>query len=427
MRRKRYDNKELMTLAGSKTGAYDPEDPSQWRFVLEHGAPNDQTVAWVKSKTTHMSRSPFCVSERGTALWIQHLAADMGWKQQTARNVLNAVEKEGRIRLDHEHKRIWYVAGFEVQPAADSPKAKTDSNSVQSYVGPQVYEFIKSLPAEERKIREKQALTCKAWEEAMLADLMRSGRGIAERVKDTMFAGWGAKKKRIKKRAPQTPQMFQLKLMAAPEFVQSYDPEVAAELVQSMEPTLHGAKNGSHKPPAAAASLLSSDTDTDLKRSVGRSVVESSPEQDRPTDPIPFPSNLKPEDARVESIERLVTDKLGHLHDIPQRSLSLQVIGDMKGAPLEHLRAYLTPARIRKATSLGILRDYAQAVGRAWLAGEGARQRAADAQAASDAHAHQEARRGAQELLDDPRAGPEDKQLARQILGIDTKAAGGDG
>jgi hypothetical protein len=122
-----------------------------------------------------------------------------------------------------------------------------------------------------------------------------------------------------------------------------------------------------------------------------------------------------------------VTDQLPHLRDVPSLTLCRQIIDGLKGAPLEHLRAYIA-VRIRKTDRLGILRDYAQAVGRAWVREHGARQRAAEAREAHDASDREQARRVAQETLDDPRAGPEDKALANDLLGNRrSKKTGGGG
>jgi hypothetical protein len=158
-----------------------------------------------------------------------------------------------------------------------------------------------------------------------------------------------------------------------------------------------------------------------------RSVSRSSAESDRPTGPVPFPTELKPEDALIESIERLVADELPHLHDVPSQTLCRQIVDGLKGAPLEHMQA-LIRRKMKKIAELGLLRDLAQQVGRAWLREAGARQRATDARAAHDASVIEQGRVFAQKTLDDPRAGPEEKELARELLGNErSKKAGGRG
>jgi len=169
------------------------------------------------------------------------------------------------------------------------------------------------------------------------------------------------------------------------------------------------------------ASLLVSKEHKKNLKSVGRSVVDPAPVHDRPTDPIPFPTELKPEDALVESIERLVHDDLGHLHDVPERSLSLQIIDGLKGAPLDHLRAYIG-VRKAKTLKLGILRDYAQAVGKAWLREAGARQRAAEVreaqvqEQADFAEANARNRAEQERIAADETADPHDRARARAVL-----------
>lgn len=259
-------NSELMRLMGSKTGSYDPEPPDQWRYVLEHGEPEERFLAWVKSKTTHMSRSPFCVSDQGKPLYLEHAAVDLGWKIQTARNVASRLEKQGRIRLE-KGKRIWNRADVPtVSPATDD----ATNNLVQGYWSPYVVEAIKRLKPADREKWESDEAEFFAWRNELLAEGMATMRSMVERVEDSMVRDLGVEKKRLPKRRAAETRHVQLSLLSVPGFVQSYDTNPLAEFVQTPETSLHEAKNGSHKPENGGPSLLSSDTDTDIKAAAAK-------------------------------------------------------------------------------------------------------------------------------------------------------------
>ena len=99
-------------------------------------------MAWIKSKTTaHGHDSPFCVDENGNPFYLRHMAADCGWEEQTARNVVAKLHEQGRARIETVSNngkakrgvnRIWYCA--DVSQAREERRTKGDTdNSVQSY------------------------------------------------------------------------------------------------------------------------------------------------------------------------------------------------------------------------------------------------------------------------------------------------------
>ena len=126
-------NTLLMKACGSKTGQWDPEPPDQWKYQMYHGDAIARVVGWVKSKTTAYSRSAFAVDEKGKVLTLKHMAADLGWKHQTAINVALEAAQEGLIRIEATAKkdpgRIYLCADI---PGIGRRKGKLN-NSVQSY------------------------------------------------------------------------------------------------------------------------------------------------------------------------------------------------------------------------------------------------------------------------------------------------------
>lgn len=237
-------NSELMKMMGSKTGRYDPESPDQWLYLLHHGDPHERALAWIKSKTIAWSRSPFCVDEHGKPLYLESMAADLGWKIQTARNVVSDLVTQGRARLE-KGKRIWYRAEVPVSDRID----KQPIPVTHSYWPPYVIDSIKTLPAEKRAAFDAETKQIISFEDASFAELVAGHRAVMERVKDSMLRAYGTEKKKLPKRRTQEATHVQLRLLALPEFVHSYAPELAAELVQSAIPGSYEPKNGSVQTP----------------------------------------------------------------------------------------------------------------------------------------------------------------------------------
>jgi hypothetical protein len=417
-------NSELMKAMGSKSGRYDPEPPEQWRWDLAHGTPKQRFRAWVKWKTTghptFEGRSPFCVSEAGTPLTLEHAAVDLGWSAQYVRKVAAEVEQDGFVRLQKGGK-IFNRADV---PVSAAPPPEDANEFVQARWSPYLADSIRGLSPEKREVFDAAEAEYLDWRDRGFTEMVAAWRLMVERVENIMFERVGIEKKRLAKTEREAPPVVQLSLLDVPKFVQNGNAQAAIEFVQGAKPHRTKPKKGSHKPESAAASLLPLDEDQESKRPVGRSVVEPAA-PNRSTDLIPFPTELKPEDNLHESIERWCSDHLGHLNDPPERALCLQIVANLKGAPLEYLWNYAAP-RLKKITSVGILRNFAHKVGLGYSEAMTKRKRAAEAKDAQDAQASEEVRKLAQKTLDDPRAGPDEKKLAHQILGTSSKSAGGE-
>ena len=227
-------NKELMILAGSAKGEYDPEAPGQWRWVLRHGETTERAMAWVKSKTTaYRHESPFCIDEQGNPLDHTHLAADMGWKPRTARNVLAKLNGQGRIRLEEGKRsnRIWY--------RADVPEGRTKGDkkdSVQSHLAGYLADFIESLPEEQRAAATLKVTACSQWKRDLIADGMAALRSIADQVEDTTLQELGIPKKRLPKRRDPETKWVQLSLLAQPGFLSTLTAPVKSPAVDDVVP-----------------------------------------------------------------------------------------------------------------------------------------------------------------------------------------------
>ncbi len=411
-------NRELMKAMGSETGRYDPEPPEQWRWDLAHGTSKMRARAWVKWKTTghkdFETRSPYCVSEHGTPLTLEHAAVDLGWSIITTRAVFAELQTDGFVRLQKGGK-IFNRADV---PVSSEPPPEPTNAPVHNRWSPYLADSIRNLPPEKREVFNADEAEYWEWRNRGFAEMVASWRLMDEQVQNIMFDRAGIEKKRLPKTEREKPPVVQLSLLEVPSFVQTDDTNSPVELVQSAKPHRTRPKNGLHKPKAAAASLLPLDQDQELKRSVGQSVVK-----DRPTDPVPFPTKLNPEDARIDGVHALLADLLPHLHEDPSRSLCLQIADGLKGAPLAHLAA-LIKRKMRKIDSMGLCRDLAHEVGRAYVRDAAARQRAAEAREAYDAAALEQGRTTARDTLADPKSSEEEREIARQILS-NWKTAGG--
>ena len=225
-------NKELMLACGSKTGAYDCEAPDQWRWVMVHAeSPLERAMAWVKSKTTaYKHESPFCVDDQKRPLRFRHLAADMGWADHTAENVLCELQAQGRLKL--KAKRIWYCASVpqayeepeeQLEPELPDGRIKGERISfVRRMFGSYVADFIASKP-EEKQLQDLTAL--ESWQNRkreIFADVMAAARMKTDPIEDTILVKQiGISKKRLPKRRPVEVRWVQLELLEKPDPVQS--------------------------------------------------------------------------------------------------------------------------------------------------------------------------------------------------------------
>jgi hypothetical protein len=237
-------NKALMLACGSKTGAYDCEAPDQWRWVMVHAKdPLERGMAWVKSKTTaYHHESPFCVDDHGRPLYVQHMAADLGWAEQTARNVLSELQSQGRLKL--KGKRIWYCADVpqayqepEEQPEAPDRRTKGERfNSVRSYFGSYVADFIANKPEEKQFL---DLTTLEAWQNRkrdIFADTMAAVRMKTDPIEDSILVGQiGISKKRLPKRRHVDVRWVQLELVENPNPVQSTESPRTDSVLHSVD------------------------------------------------------------------------------------------------------------------------------------------------------------------------------------------------
>src|ERR1017187_415289 len=192
----------------------------------------DRAMAWVKSKTTAFHHeSPFCVDDHGRPLYLGHLAADMGWAERTARNVLSELQSQGRVKL--KGKRIWYCADIPqaYQEPEEQPESPETANgrtkgerfdSVRRYFGSYVAEFIESK-SEEKHLRDLGTL--ESWmnrKREIFADVMAAARMKTDPIEDTILVKQiGISKKRLPKRRPVEVRWVQLELLEKPDPVQS--------------------------------------------------------------------------------------------------------------------------------------------------------------------------------------------------------------
>jgi hypothetical protein len=293
-------NKQLMLAAGSKKGDYDPEAPDQWKWVLRHGeSATEVAMAWIKSKTTAFHHdSPYCVDDQGKPLYIPHMATDLGWREQTARNILTVLESQGRARFNGsvhaaKAKRIWYCADVPQAHQEMGEQKGNENNSVQSYLPAYVADFIEKLPAEKRPAALAKWEANVEWRREFTADGMAELRAIADRVEDTTLLEIGLPKKRLPKRekpeAAVKPRWVQIKLFQEPNFVQS----CVAEFVQNGNST-------SYKPPAdfvdARASYSTAAATEEARHpSVGVPYIKEQPSVGRSASPNPTHSTDRPE------------------------------------------------------------------------------------------------------------------------------------
>jgi hypothetical protein len=403
-------NLALAKAMGSKRG-YDPMPPDQHEWQRAEGEPPLYRLwSWMCGHTIRQGhRSAFAVDERGKAVALKDAARELKIDLGQISNLWTLGESEG---IWHRNGgRELYLNGA-VDPAKITEANKKRQVECTLNLGRAELLKIKSWP----KTRQEEFYA--VWNPAqeyrakLAAAAIAQARETCDGMDDSILRRFSLEKKRLPKRRPAEPPLPQSLF----EFVHSTNvPSISLERTDGEET---GENVSVQQPPSL---LTSENTFREDLRSVGQLLGSK---EDRPTDPIPFPTDVKPEDTRIDAVYMLLCAELPHLHEDPSRSLCLQVLDGLKGAPLEHLQALIQRKR-GKIASLGLCRDLAQEAGRAWQREAGARQRLTEAKAAHDARGIEQGRRFAQETLDDPRAGPDEKELARDILA--TKIAGGRG
>ena len=287
-------NKALMLAAGSKKGNYDPESPDQWKWVLRHGeSATEVAMAWIKSKTTAFRHdSPFCVDEHGKALYIEHMAAECGWKVQTARNIVAELNSQGRARLETGKRgvnRIWYCA--DVPQAHQDRRTKDDgAKPVQSYLPTYVADFIEKLPEEKRATAIAKWEANLTWRREFLADGMAELRSIADRVEDATLQEIGLPKKRLPKRREAEVKWVQVKLFEEPNFVRSCLADRLADPAQNGPSSSYKTENDF----VDARAVVTSTATESTPRAPASSISENSSSVDRSSSPPPKPPTDRP-------------------------------------------------------------------------------------------------------------------------------------
>jgi hypothetical protein len=333
---------ELMKACGSKSGAWDPISPEDWRWQLENGTPVERVVAWVKSKTiAYKRRSPHCVDADGHPLYIKHLAVELGWTERTARNVLREAELQGRLRFGKN--RIFYRADVPVRRTKGKDVERNDPG--QSQIPDEVLCFLKTLPEGERKAKEALYQQFLDWDHQTEAEIKAAWRAHRNQVEDTIYREIGLPKKRLPKRRPE-PVSVQLTL---PKFVHSQN----NGSVHSQNLTLDKEPFDSVRHTQGQDVLKPIEKDIELE--VSQSVDTGG--TDRPTPP--------PE--RWEAVRDLMVSELGEQlkTTAPSESLCKRSARKLEGAPLNLLRQRIQERR-KKIHSYGMVESLCADVGAAW-------------------------------------------------------------
>ncbi len=222
-------NSKLMRDCGAKPPyGWDPEPPDQWRYQMNHGDAMSRIVGWVKSKTTHRSRSPFAVDEHKKALTLKHMAIDLGWKPKTAWNLAIEAEAEGLIRIEKNAKK----EPGRIYLCADIPKAGRRKGELHSFVQrsypPYLIEQIDRMSEIQRHKFYASYEAFWKWSKEAMGDGVAELRSYIEQAEDSTLQAFGLEKKReVKRRVKKT--KVRVELPEVPDFVQSAQTEVCTK------------------------------------------------------------------------------------------------------------------------------------------------------------------------------------------------------
>ncbi len=287
----------LMRECGSKTGQWHPESPQQWRWQLANAEGPERALAWVKLHSIALG-SPVCVNAKGDRLRAEHMAADLKWGVQTARNVCTALAKDGLIRL-HRGTGIFYRADV---PERRRTKGEAKS-PVHGIIPTYIVDLIRQLPRAQ-KTRVRQAF---AFEAGFMSDVMAAARLILRQVQHNTLLAAGVAEKLLPPVLGREQHTVALSLVETPAFLKD-----APSSVQVISPvpvvTPYAPKTraytGEQKGESAPPSILSSSSSS-LEQ------FPPNPPQAGGTVPAPVPRPLRPrEQRRIEERERQAEERL---------------------------------------------------------------------------------------------------------------------
>lgn len=399
-------NLTLAKAMGSKRG-YDPMPPDQHEWQRAEGEPPLYRLwSWMCGHTIRLGyRSAYAVDAVGKSLGLKDAAKDLDLDL----GQLSKVWKQG------EEAGLWRRSGAELHLNGGVTAAQVLGARAKRQLDCTVNLSQADLLKIQDWPSEKQKEFRAAWDPAqeyrskLEAQKIAEARAACDEIEDTIRRAFSLEKKRMPKRR-----------LEGLEFPQALLPFVQSTTVPSNghERTV-GENEGENVTVRAAPSLLPSE-----KRQRGESVGRSSasgPEKaaDRTTDkPVPL--------ERENAIRKLLLEEAGAIlpGETPGPALCALVNAALGETPLSYLRTRIQSAIGRgKYRSMGLAVHLASEAAAGWAAGEAAREKSDRERRAQEAEAWADMERLAREVLADPRASPEDKQQAREILGQRQKGA----
>lgn len=420
-------NLTLVKAMGSKRG-YDPMPPDQYEWQAAKGEPPLLRLwSWMCAHTIAFGkRSAFAVREDGRIARLADAAKDLELSIQVISDVWAFGARKGLWHRDEGTPGL-YLNGRVTAGQIEWANKERTKLLCTNLSRPELAE-IKGWP------KERQEAFWGLWKPALAyrsryeAALIAEAREACDELEDNIRRQFALKKTRLPKRRAPAPDLPQILL---PFCVQrtSAGPSAAVRT--------NGENAGENASVQTAASLLPSKTEKRAVKSVGQSSRGSRAETNEvpagtslpaangsaPSHPTKTLSKMAGEHAQVHAA--LITELSGRLPgETPSPALCAQIDQRLRGAPLAHLVNRIQ-ARAEKIRSYGMCGTLADEVGQAWLAGKAARDRAAIANKELEARRHARAIEEARRTLDDSRADEQEKQLAREILGIATRTAKG--
>lgn len=252
-----HANTELMRAMGSKKGS-DPIPPDQYLCFLTSKDPEQQFLAWVRSKTIrHKHRSPHCVDERGHPLSLSHAAADLRWSLSYASRICSSLKAKGLVDKDEAGKI--YLCGS--VPPLKEELQKFCTGNLPEYILKQINNFT---PVKRAEFERKYA-AIHTFCDDINAEVIAAGRAATAPFEARLFAEFEIKKRKHKngdgEETAGTPKSsvqgtpkcsVQLTLLAEPDFgVQetkgvagNFGVQETKDSVQAAEASVYSGSNG---------------------------------------------------------------------------------------------------------------------------------------------------------------------------------------
>lgn len=397
---------QLCKDLGTKKGL-DPMPPDQYLTYQDARYPNTLRLwSWVLSKTMrNKHRSAFCVDIFGRILQLKDAAEELHVTPQTISKTWAILENEGRVKR-HGAKLflvgdIKLTAGFAGEYLA---KKVGTSEDFPKYISNQVNKLEQKAKtaffARGKRLAELAA--------QLQADVVAVARDIIDSQYDALYSEFQLERRRMEPRE-KTPESIARRAKLEP-LIRDYIQGSFEFCTKDSEIPTEDSSGLVQRIPEQAIIIDSSEVKTEDIFAGGRASVVNTPPIEQPAPPV---EETRPPALPADFVQNLAARDL-----LPDGELAPAIYQQIEAAemPLWFFFEKLDERRTRSKIGTGVLQKFTQGTIEKWrpLAAE-AKERARK-EAEQRQEQNERAARMAREILEDPNATEDEKQIAKQAL-----------